>query len=206
MKNTAIKCFAAIMTAAVLAGCASDNTPASSTPQPVQLEAELLKPAPGMEKMNVTLVVDDQRPMARQLRYGSGNFERPEHYFNSTINLPAFTINYLSNAKLFNSITTTATRGNYVLKLIWKSAHLNINTWIPFVVRFQNHMTIDMILYAPNGKVLWQYMLNGHTVNTPSSFRPFTTHRCDLFQERVLKKHYPAAFSNMCQKLAQNKK
>lgn len=206
MKNTVIKCFAAVMAVAVLAGCASTNNAPVASAAPQQAPAEILKPAPGMEKMNVTLVVEDQRPIAPQIRYRSGNIERPEYYFNNTINLPGFTINYLSNARLFNSVTTTKTRGNYVLKLIWKSSHLNINTWIPFVVRFQNHMTIDMILYAPDGKVLWQHILNGYVVNTPSAFRPFTTHRCDLFQERVLQNHYPAAFGDMCQKLAQIKK
>ena len=193
------------MTAVVLAGCASTKTTAPSDSRQAQIQAELLKPSPGMKKMNVTLVVEDQRPAARQLRYGSSNIERPEHYFNNTINLPGYTINYLSNAKLFNSIATTNARGNYVLKLVWKSAHLNVNGWIPFVIRFQNHMTIDMSLSAPNGKVLWKHTLNGHVVNTPSSFRPFSTHRCDLFQERVLQNHYPAAFGDMCQKLAQLK-
>ena len=205
MKTTAIKCFAAIMAVAVLAGCASKNTPAASGTRPAQIQAEFLKPSPGMKKMNVTLVVEDQRPVARQLRYGSSNIERPEHYFNNTINLSGYTINYLNDAKLFNSVTTTNARGNYVLKLVWKSAHLNVNGWIPFVIRFQNHMTIDMSLSAPNGKVLWKHTLNGHVVNTPSSFRPFSTHRCDLFQERVLQNHYPAAFGDMCQKLAQLK-
>ena len=137
----------------------------------------------------------------QQVRYGSSNVERPEQYFNNTINLVGYTIDYLSKARLFKTVSTTKAPGNYTLKLVWTSSHLNLNGWIPFVIRFQNHMTVDMIFMDPAGKVLWKYLMDGFVVNTPSSFRVFSSHRCDIFQEKVLEENYPAALSDMCSKL-----
>ena len=196
MKKSVIKFFIVFLSLFVAAGCATRNEVASG-PVAAQLQA-----VPGMEKMNVAVILDDQRPQAKQIRYRSGNIERPEHYFNKTINLTGFTVDYLNREKLFNSVSTIKAEGCYTLKLIWKSSHLNLNTWIPYVIRFQNHMTIDMVLTAPDGKVLWRYLLDGRVVNTPSGFRSFSSHRCDLFQERVLENQYPVAFHDMCLKLA----
>lgn len=202
MKGSLIKCLAGVLAVVVIAGCASSE---NAAPAPAAVTTPM-QPAPGMGKMNVMIVVEDKRPVTRQVRYGSSNIERPEHYFTNTINLAGYTIDYLNNSRLFKSVSSTKTPGCYTLKLVWRSAHLNLNGWIPFVIRFQNHMTIDMSFIAPDGKVLWNYPLNGHVVNTPSSFRVFGTHRCDLFQQRVLNNHYPAAFRDLCMKLAQGVK
>lgn len=197
MKQSVIRCFAGILALVVFAGCTATRHEIAADPVSQQLQA-----APGMKKMVVAVVLEDKRPMTRHIHYGSSNIERPEHYFSNTINLVGYTIDYLSKVRLFKSVAANRTKGCYTLKLIWKSAHLNLNGWIPFVLRFQNHMTIDMVLTAPNGKVLWNYPLDGYVVNTPSSFRSFSTHRCDIFQERVLEEHYPTAFRDMCLKLA----
>lgn len=199
MKQSIIKCFVSAVAIALLAGCASNRGGAEMAA--AAASAKQIVPAPGMNKINVTVVLDDKRPVMQQIRYGSSNIERPEQYFNNTINLVGYTIDYLSKARLFKTVSTTKAPGNYTLKLVWKSAHLNLNGWIPFVIRFQNHMTIDMILMDPAGKTVWSYMLDGFVVNTPSSFRIFSSHRCDIFQEKVLEEHYPAALSDMCTKL-----
>jgi len=197
MKQNVIKCLAGFLTLLIFAGCATTKNEVASDPISKQLQA-----VSGMENMDVVVVLEDKRPETRQVRYGSSNIERPEHYFNNTINLTGYTIDYLSKVKLFKSVSASPTKGCYTLKLIWKSSHLNINAWIPFVIRFQNHMTIDIVLTAPDGKELWTYPLDGNVVNTPSSFRAFGTHRCDIFQERVLESQYPIAFRDMCLKLA----
>ena len=197
MKQNVIKCLASFLTLLIFAGCATTRNEIA-----IDAISKQLKAAPGMEKMDVAVVLEDKRPEIQQVRYGSSNIERPEHYFSNTINLSGYTIDYLSKVKLFKSVSASKTEGCYTLKLIWKSSHLNINAWIPFVIRFQNHMTIDMVLTAPDGKVIWNYPLDGNVVNTPSSFRAFGTHRCDIFQERVLENQYPIAFRDMCLKLA----
>lgn len=197
MKKNLIKCLTGLAVVLVLAGCASRKAVVASDPISVQL-----KPAAGMEKMNISIVMEDKRPDLKNMRYSSRNFERPEFYFQNTINLVGYTFNYLNSVKIFKNISTKKASGNYTLKLSWISSHLNLNPWIPFVLRFQNRMTVDMSLIDPNGKVLWTYLLDGESVNTPSSFRVFRTHRCDLFQEKILDKLYPVAFNDMCTKLA----
>ena len=200
MKKVFSKCFAAAAALLVVAGCASNPENANqSAAQVAQLQ---IQPTPEMKKMNVFVTVKDIRPTNVQRRYGSSNIERPELYFNNTIDLARYTVDYINSARLFKKAAYVKSKNCYTLLLTWRSAHLNLNGWIPFVIRFQNHMTVDMSLLSPSGKVLWTYTVDGHVVNTPSSFRVFSTHRCDLFQQKVLNAYYPHAFSDMCMKLS----
>ena len=197
MKKSILKGLAVLGLALICAGCASGGRENASGTLPPQLQQ-----VPGMEEMDVMVVVKDIRPMGSRTGFGTSNLERPENYFTNTINLPGYTVDYLSKTKLFKSVSMTKSEKSHVLKLVWRSSHVNVNGWIPFVVRFQNTMTIDMSLLDPSGQVLWNYALHGDVVNTPSSFRIFRNQRCDIFQEKVLEQWYPMAFRDMCAKLS----
>lgn len=197
MKTNAVKCLASILTVALLAGCAATRSEIAADAISRQLQ-----PSAGMKNVNVTVVVEDKRPSFGVGHYGTSDIERPEQHFVNTIDLAGYTVDYLSRTKLFRNVSTVPGTNCCTLKLIWTSSRLNLNAWIPFVLRFQNHMTINMVFSTPDGKVLWTYLLDGDSVNTPSSFRNFSTHRCDIFQEKVLERLYPLAFRDMCEKLA----
>ena len=191
MKKNVFWFLGGILASILITGCASNE--AGMDPA-----FKGLQPTPAMKRTDVMVVVEDQRPNYMRSHHGTSNIERPEIYFNNTINLAGFTVDYLTKSEMFKSVSTTRTQGCCTLKLVWKSAHLNINGWIPFVLRFQNHMTLDMVFLSPDGKTLWTYLVDGQTVNTPSVFRHFSGHRVDLFQQKILLHLYPAAVRDMC--------
>ena len=200
MKKSSIFCCIGTCCAALLfTGCVStdEGQPAAVAAKSVEVQ-QVCHPSAVMKLMNVNVVVVDKRPKRNSRGFGVATVQRPELYYQRTIDLPKYMVDYLYNAQAFKSIKASPVTapGEYELRLNWLDSRCNLNAWIPFVIRFRNHMAIQMELINPKKQVIWSYKLNNHVINTPSAFR--VVHRIDLFQQRLMEKEMPKAIDSLC--------
>ena len=196
--------FAAGLACAVFAivnitGChhSSDTAAADTRPAPQQIV-----PAPGMNKIDVNVTLVDKRLNIISGGFGTSSFEFPEKYYTLTIDVAGFTSEYIRRMNLFKSINCAVpVKGAYTLQMVWHSSLTNINTWIPFVVKYINHMEFTMNLISPKGKTVWTYHFNDQVTNTPSSFRRRPP--LNLFQQRCMEPNLTAAMADLCSKVAE---
>lgn len=188
----------AVLTIVNITGCRhSSNTDQVNT-RPVPLQ---IVPAPGMNKIDVFVTMVDKRLSIYSGGFGTSTFEFPERYYTPTIDVAGFTSEYIGRMNLFKSINCAVpVKGAYTLQMVWHSSLTNLNAWIPFVVKYINHMEFTMNLISPKGKTVWTYHFKDHATNTPSVFRPRPP--INLFQQRCMEPNLSAAMADLCSKVA----